>query len=173
MREKNAHAWVEGFVEGAWWTFEPTPPVEANLSHDSTGFAALTDVVSSTWDRGIDAIARASLWQILASLALAVGLLAFVRRLRARRERGSGDADARGALPLASYARLEEALGRRGHARAACETLEQYAERLKRVDLGDAAELVLTYGAHRYGGVGETSVVTGRLDLFVAQLSPK
>ncbi len=172
VREKNAHAWVEGWIEKEGWkTFEPTPVILANQSHESHILGALTDAVVSAWERALDLIARASLWQFLCLLGGAIALLTVVRWLRSKNARPADGADAGSPLPLPGFAKLEAALGRRGHVRATSEPLEQYAERLKQANLEDAAELVLSYGAHRYGGIGEPSVLVARLDRYITQLA--
>jgi transglutaminase-like putative cysteine protease len=168
VREQNAHAWVEAWVDGEGWrTFDATPATEANESHETSRLFALTDAIASAWDRLADAIARASLWQILGALAAAVGALALARWLRARRARATGMDGA--SAPLACFTRLEGELARRGVARTASESLESYEKRLRDAALEEAAELVRTYGALRYGGIGDAGEVVARIEAYVSR----
>jgi hypothetical protein len=172
VREKNAHAWAEVWIEGEGWrTSDATPATEANEAHDSSWLAALIDALASGWDRLADAIARASLWQILIALATAVGALAFARWLRARRARATLEAD--GSSPLSCFVELEGALAWRGIARSSSESLEHYEARLREAELEQAAVLVAAYGALRYGGVGEAPDLATRIEAYVAGLLGK
>ncbi len=168
VREKNAHAWVEAWVGGraetgeAWRTFDGTPATEANLARERRDLAALGDAALALWDRALELLGRASLWQFGVLLGGAVALLTAVRLLRARRDRlrNAMGQDAEGvALPY--FARLESALAARGHARSPSEPLEWYAERLKHVH-ESAAVVVLEYSALRYGGIGDPDAVAER-----------
>jgi len=167
VREKNAHAWVEAWVTDAsgaerWATFDGTPATEANMATEARGLAALGDASLAVWDRALELLGRARLWQFGLLLAAAITLLTTLRLLRARRER-------RAALhrepldgPLPYFARLEGALASRGHARDPSEPLEWYAMRLRSVDHDRAADVVLEYSALRYGGLGDPDRVRVR-----------
>ena len=164
VREKNAHAWVEGWVSGGWRTFDPTPATEANMRRDGRSFAAFGDLLLATWDRGLELLGRAQLWQFGALLAFAVGLLTTVRLLRARRERLAlvtrpDDGDA----PLPFFAELEALLASHGHARAPSESLETFADRLRGASLVGVADIVSDYGAFRYGGKGDRDDIARRV----------
>jgi len=174
VREKNAHAWVEAWIEGEGWrTFDATPPTLANDAHESTGLEAFIDAAASAWDHFADAIARASLWEILATLGAAVGALALARWLRARRAARALAAEGDAGAPLACFTRLEAELARRGVPRTASEALERYEERLREAELAEAAELVREYGAMRYGGIGEPATVAAKIDSYVGALAAK
>ncbi len=168
VREKNAHAWVEAWTaEDGWRTFDATPATAATVSHETGALFAVADVVLAAWDRLADAIAHASVWELLGSLAAAVGALALVRWVRARRAaRARGPAEV-SATPLACFTRLEAELGKRGIRRGPAEVLGQYEARLREARLEDAAELVRSYGALRYGGIGDAAEVSARIDAYV------
>jgi transglutaminase-like putative cysteine protease len=185
VREKNAHAWVEGWAAGSgadardqWRTYDPTPPTEANLRREPSTLAAFADVIPALWDRALDVLGRASLWQFGVVLGVAVALLTAVRLLRARRERRKLEAlSAADGSPLPYFVRLEDALARSGYPRPANEALERYAQRLETADvsLSAAARVVLEYSALRYGGVGDPSVVAARAEacaLAIAERTP-
>lgn len=164
VREKNAHAWVEAWVDGSWTTFEPTPPTEANLRRDGRPLAAFGDAILAAYDRGAAWLARFALWQFGAVLGAAVSLFTLVRLARLRRERrqaaGTGDTlDA----PLPYFRELLLALSRTGLPRPPSEPLEVYADRLRAADLGGVADVVLEYSAFRYGGIGDAVLLAARV----------
>ncbi len=57
VRQGDAHAWVEAFIDGRWMTFDPTPPAEALPKSQLRGFlATLRDIAEATtqrWDRWV------------------------------------------------------------------------------------------------------------------------
>ena len=172
VREKNAHAWVEGWDGAAWRTFDPTPGTEANRPRDERAWPAFGDSLLSAWDRMLDFVGRASLWQFGVGLAAAVSLLTLIRVLRARRARRATDAalDAGdGALPC--FVDLESARARRGHPRPPSEPIELYAVRLRTVSQDHAAEVLLEYTALRYGGIGEAADVAHRMAACAAEIA--
>ena len=172
VREKNAHAWVEGWVSGGWQTFDGTPATEANLRRDRRSIAAAGDALLAAWDRAMDLLGRASLWQFGVVLAGAVTLLTTVRVLRLRRERRGADTSA-GAQdgPLPCFRSLERALAVAGYPRPPSEPLERYAARLRGGSLDRAADIVLEYGALRYGGIGEPDSLSARAEACAADVA--
>lgn len=168
VRERNAHAWVEAFVDGRWEEVDPSPvtsldqlqpdeaPASASLS------AALSRLVRVTW-RFLQA--RTPLqWAVLAALLTAA--LVIAQRLRRRRGGGWADPLAPDA-PEALVAALLAQLAARGHLRPPSEPLERYAERLQAAE-PEAARLVSAWAALRYGGLGDRAAwereVRARLD---------
>ena len=76
VRQGDAHSWVEVYSDeqGAWITFDPTPPADAAPRTDVGGvFASLRDFLEATsqrWDHHVvnyDLNQQASLWQTLTS----------------------------------------------------------------------------------------------------------
>jgi transglutaminase-like putative cysteine protease len=164
VREKNAHAWVEAWVDGSWTTFDPTPPTEANTRRDAPAVGAFGDAVLAAYDRAVEWLARFALWQLGAVLGAAVSLLTIVRVARLRRERRQAlrGEDAAGA-PLPYFGELLATLGEAGFSRAASEPLERFAERLRAANLGPVADVVLEYAAFRYGGIGDGESLARRV----------
>jgi transglutaminase-like putative cysteine protease len=169
VREKNAHAWVEAWVDGAWRTFDPTPSTETNRRHDESAANALGDSILAAWDRALDVLARAALWQFGVGLGGAVMLLTIVRVLRARRERKARElAPTEG--PLVWFSHVLALLAHEGHPRAPSEPLERYAARLEQAGRADSARLVLDYAAFRYGGIGDAAALARRCREATAQM---
>ncbi len=175
VRERNAHAWVEAWIDGEGWrTFDPTPVTEANLRREQSPLSALLDAMRELSERALDALARVPLRYAGLALALASGLLVALRTVRRRRKQRAGATRAdRTEDPLPCFARLESALARLGHPRPPTEPLERYAERLRIAALDRAAEVVLDYGALRYGGIGEAATVARRVEACAADLGHK
>jgi transglutaminase-like putative cysteine protease len=184
VRQGEAHAWVEAYIDGpnaGWRTFDPTPAAPSLPA--STGFFASTsdlgDAFARRWVSGVvtyDGRRQAALVDALrAPLAIGVSsivamlvLVGLRRRLPMgnRRERASERRDARqhadeGAA-TALYASLEAVLVTKGVIREASLPPLAYAERLQseRHPLAiDVLALTQLYLETRFGGrslTGET-----------------
>jgi transglutaminase-like putative cysteine protease/uncharacterized protein (DUF58 family) len=117
VRDSDAHAWVEVWIEGhGWVTSDPTAgSALLDPSADPSLLERLRDLWSRLWadDAGRRLLAVGLV--VLASVGTAVALLV-------RRRRSAYGAPARGSVrsatvePLAAFARLRAALGADGHA---------------------------------------------------------
>jgi transglutaminase-like putative cysteine protease len=172
VREKNAHAWVEAWVDGAWRTYDPTPLSE--LPQDSPHIASFSTLAGDAFNRVTqaveDGVAHVTPEQLVVIL-VALGALWFgVRVLRARVRRSRhGAAAERVERPLPCFVRLTAAIERRrGVTREPSESLERFAHRLAGAGLADAAALVERYAALRYGGRGDQATLDRDVDQFVA-----
>ena len=168
VRERNAHAWVEAWVDGRWQTFDPTPVVE-----DMHGAASRVD---DAWDgaafaldRALSFVARITLLEWGVVLACAAAVLGLVREVSSRlgkRRRGlRRGGDDRDALP--AFDALSRALAARGHERPPAEPIEDFARRVAAVheDWASSVEdALLRYAALRYGGRGSERDVTDALE---------
>ncbi len=156
VRARDAHAWVEAWVDGAWVTFDPTPPnaLGSERQGSTPWVRAVWDYWTDRWENVDGAQVRLAAFLITALLAGVSALALWLRRwYRGRRRDGS----ARGHGTLPGVGRLLESLERRGFARPAAETLEAYATRLRDAgaeDLSGAAEIVEGYAQYAYGGKG-------------------
>ena len=164
VRERNAHAWVEAWVEGAWHGYDPTPLSESMGA--ATPLEDTSEILGWAFDKVWDAIGNLSLTKTLALLAVLVVMFVIVRRFTTRRARARlGDA-ASAALP--SFEALADALAKGGVVRDPSEPLESFARRLRaREDewAEPVADVVLRYAAFRYGGEGdEGDVAKAALD---------
>jgi transglutaminase-like putative cysteine protease len=164
-RERNAHAWVEVWVDGAWRTFDPTPAAAVDPAREAGLVGGLLDLAARAWERATPR----ELFEVGLSIAAALGAwLAALRLWRRVRSRGPQLA---GPPVPASFARLQGALARLGHARPPWEPIEDFAARLEaeRVDPSarDAAELLRRYARHRYGGEGDDASLARDVDRFV------
>ncbi len=171
VRQRNAHAWVEAWTGDRWRTFDPTPPGDV-----ATTVAPHAGVLSSLWH--LLAAELAGRWESLTTrdfllLALALGVfLAFFlliprwwRGRRSRKRRAVSAAEG----PLPCYGRLEQALARAGSPRAPGETLSGYADRLDAANSRhghgpDTGDVIRTYAALRYGGMGDPAAVIAAVE---------
>ena len=168
VRDRNAHAWVEAWTEGAWHGFDPTPATESFAKKSST-LDNLGDLVSVAWERVALAIARlgplGTVGVLLGVIALLFGVRSASRGLRRRLERNK--AASSNALPLPCFEALTEALASTGHERDPSEPLEAFARRLAALGspwATDASRVILLYAELRYGNIGDERSVSRDVD---------
>lgn len=175
VRERNAHTWVEAWVEGRWDTWDPTPIVEMTTRTRASTWDHGSEVLAWAWDRVVTMF-----WQIgLARIGLGAGAIAivllFVRRFMQRGAKRGAGAVLVAARPLPAFETLASALERAGWVRTASEPLERFATR---VDGGgepwseDVAEALVRYAQLRYGGIGEERTIAQRLDELAQKIRP-
>ncbi len=175
VRDRNAHTWVEAFVEGRWQTFDPTPPSELAMRTRPTRWEHLSEALSFAFDRTINffvniGLARAGIF----SGVMAVVLI-LVRRFIQKRRAAGVSRVATMSRPLPAFESLATALSRAGWDRLPSEPLERFA---KRVDAAgepwstEVAEALVRYAELRYGGVGEERSVASRLEELARKLTP-
>jgi hypothetical protein len=166
VREKNAHAWVEVWVEEKGWvTRDPTPP--DGVPQDRRREASLT---SALWDLGKLKSAEIQTWLSdrtigQTALAMVVGFAALVWMVVRGMRRPNAGPRTRGEYtpPLPCFDRLLAELKRRGVVRHPSESLDRFAARLPRT----AAALVRRYAALRYGNDGEERAIAEKIDEFI------
>ncbi len=153
VRERNAHAWVEAYLEGRGWVlFDPTPNVELaqNEPHDEEGVAALTELFLAGVGRVEAWLAERTVGEL--SVAAAIGLVVFGLVRYFGQKPAPTLVTASPALafspPLAAFVALEAALEKRGTGRRPEEPLEAFAARTP----APFADLVARYARVRYGG---------------------
>ncbi|MEZ4311829.1 MAG: transglutaminaseTgpA domain-containing protein [Polyangiaceae bacterium] len=176
VRQKNAHAWVEVYIEGKGWiTVDPTPPdlLAQNTPHQTPFFAAVADVLSARWAAFRENPEIPSLPELIAFLfaVVAVGLAVRWWTQRRRAQPTSEHAFFRAPDPPQALARLLTALARTGIPHDPTEPLERLIARLASLDR-EAAALLDRYVALRYGGVGEgtETALFAEMDACAARL---
>jgi transglutaminase-like putative cysteine protease len=177
VRERNAHAWVEAWVEGVGWTtFDPTPGSEiaGTVSPPLGGVAALGDFLALKWTDGMRWLARRTPMQFTIVVAALLAVWFTIRTIRKLREKRKGMADQ---LPLFSdpapaLIELLAYLASRGVSVTTGEALESFAQRIERskelgVDGVRAAHLVHRYAAWRYGEHGDIAEVSKDIETWL------
>ncbi len=169
VRERNAHAWVEAWFDGAWHGMDPTPMSESFAP--TPGVADhVGDVIASGLERIAAALTRLGLIGTAAVLGGVVAALLAIRwiggkiRLRAT-SRGSTSRAA--TPPLPCFDTLTNALAQSGVDRDAAEPLESFARRLRTLEppwAHEASTALLAYASLRYGGVGDEASVVRSVD---------
>lgn len=154
VRDRDAHAWVEVYLDGEWQVFDPTPGAEMERTHPDgliTGdIDGLIDGVKMVggrlwrWLSGLDWTGLG--WLLLGLLALGLSWVT-VRNLR---RRGAQQVSRLEQLGRRSYALL----ARKGAPRAASETPLELAGRLEE----PAASWFRDYSRARFRGADEAEV---------------
>jgi transglutaminase-like putative cysteine protease len=174
VRERNAHAWVEAWVDGRWRAYDPTPPIDG-MRRDPGTVAAALDVASYALDRAVVALGRITLLQWGIGLGIVALVLYIIREitLRLAKRRGGRTRSVfsidEAALP--AFAALDDALSAAGHARPPSEPIESFARRVRARDVAwarAAAEALAGYAALRYGNRGDEKDVVGALEKAAA-----
>ena len=174
VRDRNAHTWVEAFIEGRWRSFDPTPPSELQARARTTRWEHLSEALSFAFDRTIGfffdiGLARAGIFSAIVAVVLIL-----VRRFLQRRGLAANSL-ASSSKPLPAFESLATALSRVGLDRVPSEPLERFA---KRVDAAgepwssEVAEVLARYAELRYGGIGEEHTVASRLDELARRVTP-
>ncbi|MBI2377306.1 MAG: transglutaminase domain-containing protein [Deltaproteobacteria bacterium] len=171
VREGNAHAWVEAFVDGRWRTFDPTPAAWLNeqMPDQMDWATALVDglgVATAGLARWLNSL---TVGQLSLAAGGLLGLWGLYRWLFRRRPRVVGtvlELDP----PLECFEKLSQRLEREGLVRGRWESLESFAARVEEEEgLGPApSELLRKYAAWRYGRVGELREIERGIDELCA-----
>jgi transglutaminase-like putative cysteine protease len=170
VRERNAHAWVEAWIDGAWRGWDPTPASETFSRRGST-LEYLGDVFAGSIDRAAITLAQLGPLGVAAILASVLGLYfasgAAVRSIQRRLRARSAHALTRTPSPLPCFESLAGALAGAGLERAASEPLEIFARRIAKLDApwaAAAAQALLDYAGLRYGDVGDARAIERALE---------
>ena len=189
VRLRDAHSWVEVFVDGAGWvSLDPSPRVGVETPVAAARAALWLDSLRLTWYRYVvswslhdqltaaEGMRRATLswsasalpapdWPSLPRLALAGLVVAIGVVVLAQRRRAAG-AVAAAAMPR-FYARALRALARRGLAPAAGETAREFASR---AGVPPLETLTGAYERVRFGGAALTTTEMAEVEACLAAL---
>lgn len=167
VRARDAHAWVEVWLDGRWQTLDPTPPgaLGEDARRTAGWWSARWDLFKRGFGRVFERLADLSVVELTAALAVISTLLVIWLRIRRRRALLRVDDPERfGPLAL-----LEAHLAARHRVeRAPHEPLGRYADRLRAAGLAAAAGLVDAVIALRYGGRGDAPDVAAHIERFIA-----
>lgn len=171
VRERNAHSWVEAWVDDKWVTYDPTPFTEIQ-KRSPTRLQQIAETFGWWWDRTIAFFQRLGLFGTGMFFGVMAVVLIVIRRfMQGRKKAGGGVIDA-ASRPLPAFDALSEALSRAGLDREPSEPLERFARRVRAIESAWSAEVagaILRYAEHRYGGVAEEREVARALEAAAKQ----
>jgi len=144
VRARDAHAWVEVWVDGAWVQVDPSP----RSSVQATFLEGAADDARLAWD-------RYGLQSLVALLVVVFVGLQIRTLLRGRAARTAAVVEGWLEGPPPYLMVLLEALEARDLTRLPAEAIEAFADRVVEAGDADAADLLRRYAALRYGGAGE------------------
>jgi transglutaminase-like putative cysteine protease len=184
VRERNAHAWVEAYLEGrGWTTFDPTPPSAVERAATTGYLAGVVDLLGAGWSAALNWLDRRT-WLEMVGVPLAVLSLPLVVRFLWRRRKKRSEETKVVDAPLPCYHALAAALAAHGVVRGTGETVDQLARRIagdpvERAATGEipadvrerGAALLLRYSALRYGGVGDRGALDRDIGAFCRDLA--
>lgn len=147
FRRKSSHAWVEAFVNGRWWIFDPTPPImvpqisaqswfkekwEGLVGRSAYVFHLLKDgewrKTVDGWQKYSEKILDSLVLYILIFVAIVSVVIIQVRKILKAR---SGRVVAQNLLWSKKLDRIEGRLGRLGFARIPGETVAAFERRIR------------------------------------------
>jgi hypothetical protein len=193
VRLRDAHSWVEVFVDGAGWvSLDPSPRGAAEAMPHAGRAMLWLDAVRLSWYRYVvsfslqdqlaaaEAVRRATWtwgasalrtpdWRWLVPRAAAAGVIVAALAFTLSRRRRPAPAGAR-AIPR-FYARALRALARRGLAPAAGETAREFARRAGTAPpAAPFARLTAVYERVRFGGVALTADEAATVEAALSEL---
>jgi protein-glutamine gamma-glutamyltransferase len=175
VRDRNAHAWVEAWFDGAWHGMDPTPASES-FAPRANAIDHVGDLASAALERVAIGLARLGLLGTAVVLAVLIACLFAFRwvmaRMRERRSRQPRSGSPLG-LPLPCFESLCDVLARAGHMRDDSEPIEAFARRLGAVEAPwarDTAQALRDYAGLRYGNVGDQSDVVQAINRCAATI---
>ena len=194
VRLRDAHSWVEVFVDGAGWiTFDPSPRAAADVTGPAAAALLWLDSMRTSWHRyvvsfslydqlaAVESLRRATwVWSAAAlrpgqwprgARGAAVGVAVVAGALAAALWWSRGAATVTSSVP-AFYRRALRVLARRGLAPGAGETAREFADRSACAAwAGPLASITGAYERVRFGGADLTAAELADVDLALASLS--
>jgi hypothetical protein len=167
VREKNAHAWVEAWIDGSWQTVDPTPysGLALHMDKKTPAFSAYVDWLGDQLSQILRFAKTRPLWHyfVLGLFAIAYLLRNELRQWWKKRSDTATSHEAIHPRPAPFIQSLFDGLKMHGYEKAASETVESFAIRLRESELEEgeqAADVLLRYAALRYGGHGNEADVS-------------
>lgn len=168
VRERNAHAWVEAFIEGRGWvSVDPSPRESLEAAGPATtgALSALLDAAIVLYHEGFERL-RPHLLEVTLGLLSLLGLL--VWRERRKAQRPETDAQPSADASLACLPPLLSQLASLGLNRPLSEPLEAFAARIAS-QAPEASLLLQRYAALRYGRSGDAKELSVAIERYLEQ----
>jgi transglutaminase-like putative cysteine protease len=152
VRERDAHAWVEVHLDGAWVRVDPSPQNSMEAGPTQAWLAGAMDDLSLAWDRAGPQVSVGVLLIVFVGLQIRT-------LLRNRRKEPELVVEEGVEGPPDWLGPLLQALAADGLERQGTEPVEVFAGRVGEAGKGEAAALLRRYAALRYGGQGDAAVL--------------
>ena len=175
VRQKNAHAWTEVWLDGKWITLDATAPTSL-LTHKKAGWMTAFGDALGYWRARIWRWVKArSATELAGVAAVLLALWALIRLIRRRRHSEKRVLIGGFEAPSPALTELLTALIKRGEQWESTESLESLARRVRTSEkIGDSgaavSEAIMGYAALRYGGIGSAGAVDAQLQSAAARL---
>jgi transglutaminase-like putative cysteine protease len=173
VRQRDAHAWVEAWHDGAWHRWDPTPPgaLDGVQRAQMSPFAARLDQLRRLWAAGFDRLADLRAVEVAGALTgVALLLLGWIW-IRRRRASIADEGDV--ADLFEPLIRLEALLVERGvPARPAYRTLSDYATDVTDAGHAAAAAVLRDIARLRYGGGGDPASIRAAVRALIEGQEP-
>lgn len=161
VRDRDAHAWAEVWLDGEWRTVEPTPPgALAGENLPPPGWLATQWDAFKRWLRiaveWLGDLTAAALVLVGLAVVVLIGLLVWIRRRRVT----SPAVVVSGFAPLVE---LEAWLASRGVERAQHETLRRFAQTARQAGHAEAATLVDACARWLYAERGDPAALAAAI----------
>lgn len=162
VRDRDAHAWAEVWIDGRWQRAEPTPPGSLAGEHlpPPSWAAAKWDAFKRWLRQAIEWLGDLSARSLVGVGVVIVALIALLLWIRRRRERAPVPAPS-GFLPLVT---LESWLAARGMRRPPHQTLRSFASAVRRADQAEAARLLDACARWLYAERGDPAAIAAAVD---------
>jgi hypothetical protein len=169
VRQRNAHSWVEVWIENSGWvTYDPTPA--AQIAWSPSGIVLVLDLLPAYFDKATEAAAGLSAMQLALIVFVFVFIWVVIRLIRFLKNRGGiSPVQAGYKEPDAAFAELLQILEKSGLKREISEPLEQLTGQLEQLgEKGERAALLINeYTAWRYGMQGDIKKISEDITLWI------
>lgn len=165
VRSRDAHAWVEVYLDGAWEGVDPSPQNSMEGGPTRAFLAGALDDLAVAWERVGP--------QVLVAVLLAIFVGLQIRTLLRNRKAPQVAMQAVGLegppdwlLPLLA------GLANVGLVREPSEPVESFAARVRLAGRADAGALLGRYAMLRYGGRGDSAALARDVEAWLNAASP-
>jgi len=170
VREKNAHAWAEVWIDKKGWvTFDPTPSLA--VSTDQSLIVSILDLLPAYFNKGIERIAslgKLKLFLIVSGIIIIWIIVKIIYYLKQRTRIKIKDSKIY-KNPGEGFIKLLHELEKNGVKRETGEPLELFEKRVALFNKNgkEAATLIRSYIIWRYGNRGDIKKISHKIDQWI------